>query len=156
MNGRMRTKRLLLLALTLVLATVLGTAGVSYAIINGEADGDRHPYVAAVGGLSNGEMFLCSAAAISPRILVTAAHCFETWASLYLLHLTLMVLRGPILKSSLDCGSPIVIFVLDANQALSSTRTMWQWLYWISVFPCLNMPNCRRRAWLIPWPWEPK
>lgn len=78
MKDNMRSRWLFLLAMTLVLATVLGTAGVSYAIINGEPDGDRHPYVAAVGGLVNGEMFLCSAAAVSPRILVTAAHCFET------------------------------------------------------------------------------
>ena len=78
MKDNVRSKRLFLLAVALVLAMVLATAGVSYAIINGEPDGNRHPYVAAVGGLVNGEMFLCSATAISPRILVTAAHCFET------------------------------------------------------------------------------
>jgi secreted trypsin-like serine protease len=78
MKDRTRSKRLFLLAVTLVLATVLGTAGLSYAISNGQPDDDGHPYVAAVGGLVNGEWFFCSAAAISPTILVTAAHCFET------------------------------------------------------------------------------
>lgn len=78
MKDKMRSKRLFLLAVTLLWTTVLGTAGISYAITNGQWDGDGHPYVAAVGGLVNGEMFLCSAAAISETILVTAAHCFQT------------------------------------------------------------------------------
>lgn len=78
MKDKTRSKRLFLLAVALVLATVLATAGVSYAIINGQWDDDRHPYVAAVGAPVDGGMLLCSAAAISRKILVTAAHCFET------------------------------------------------------------------------------
>ena len=72
MKDKMRGKRFFLLAVTLALATVLGTAGVSYAIINGEPDGDRHPYVGAV---NNGKYF-CSGSAVSPYLFVTAAHCF--------------------------------------------------------------------------------
>jgi hypothetical protein len=51
--------------------------GSATAIIGGQPDGENHPYVAAVGGLVDGEMMLCSAAAISPTLLVTAAHCFD-------------------------------------------------------------------------------
>ena len=78
MKDKTRSKRLFLLAVILVLATTLGTAGISYAITNGQWDGDGHPYVAAVGAPVDGGMLLCSAAAISPRVLVTAAHCFQT------------------------------------------------------------------------------
>ena len=52
------------------------SGGNAIAIIGGEPDGENHPYVAAVGGEVNGEMMLCSGAAISSTLLVTAAHCF--------------------------------------------------------------------------------
>ena len=42
------------------------------AITGGTPDGEHHPYVAFV---RNTE-FACTAAAISPTVLVTAAHCF--------------------------------------------------------------------------------
>lgn len=63
-------------------STFLGTIGVSYAITNGQPDGNGHPYVGAV---HNGVVF-CSGAAISPNIFVTAAHCFnysgeEVWVT---------------------------------------------------------------------------
>jgi secreted trypsin-like serine protease len=52
-------------------------SGHATAIIGGQPDGENHPYVAAVGGMVNGEMMLCSGAAISSTLLITAAHCFE-------------------------------------------------------------------------------
>ncbi len=63
-----------ILALTLVLSLV----GVASAITNGEPDGDNHPYVGiALGAATGGGYWVCSAAAISPTVVVTAAHCFE-------------------------------------------------------------------------------
>lgn len=59
-----------------LLATVLVTLipAPSGAIIGGEFDGNRHPYIgAAIGPGLN----LCSGAAISPTLFVTAAHCFD-------------------------------------------------------------------------------
>ncbi len=70
MEGKRRG--FLLLAI-LLLGTVLGTIEGSYAITNGQPDGNGHPYVGAV---HNGGVF-CSGSAISPRIFVTAAHCFN-------------------------------------------------------------------------------
>ena len=60
----------------LILGPIL-FAGSAIAIIGGQPDGENHPYVAAVGGLVGDEMMLCSGAAISDTLLVTAAHCFE-------------------------------------------------------------------------------
>lgn len=45
MKDNMSSIRLFLLAVALVLASVLATAAVSYAIINGQPDGGWHPYV---------------------------------------------------------------------------------------------------------------
>lgn len=47
-------------------------AGGAIGIINGQLDGNQHPYVGAV---NNGVNF-CSGALISPTVFVTAAHCF--------------------------------------------------------------------------------
>src|SRR5262249_52259115 len=54
-------------------AIALGVAAGASAIINGQPDGNGHPYV---GIVTNGP-FVCSGAAISPRVFVTAAHCFD-------------------------------------------------------------------------------
>jgi hypothetical protein len=51
------------------------TGAPARAIIGGEFDGNQHPYVAAVIGPNFG---LCSGTAISPTLVVTAAHCFES------------------------------------------------------------------------------
>jgi len=64
-------RKLLLAALAALLAA--GSAG---AIINGEPDGTRHPYVVALrltgpDGVPN----LCSGTLISPTVIVTAGHC---------------------------------------------------------------------------------
>jgi secreted trypsin-like serine protease len=48
------------------------TAATAQAIVGGEPDNGAHPYVAAI---SNGSE-ICTGAAISPTIVVTAAHCF--------------------------------------------------------------------------------
>ena len=44
---------------------------VAYGITNGQPDGERHPYVAMT---FNGS-FTCSGVAVSPKVIVTAAHC---------------------------------------------------------------------------------
>jgi hypothetical protein len=69
-------KGTIILGLTLIL--LLATVGVASAISNGQPDGDSHPYVGiALGAAAEGGYWVCSAAAISPTVVVTAAHCFE-------------------------------------------------------------------------------
>ena len=62
-----------LVVAAVVLTLLVGSVGIAYAITNGEPDGDGHPYVALV----YGPPWLCSGAAISEDVLVTAAHCFD-------------------------------------------------------------------------------
>src|SRR3712207_4169227 len=63
-----------------VLAGLLLTASPAGAIVNGAADGTRHPNV---GGLvndtqySDGTWLYCSGTLISPTVFLTAAHCGE-------------------------------------------------------------------------------
>jgi secreted trypsin-like serine protease len=54
------------------LAALVLTALPAQAIVGGEPDDGAHPYVAAI---SNGAT-VCTGTAISPTVLVTAAHCF--------------------------------------------------------------------------------
>jgi hypothetical protein len=63
------------LAVVLVVAMVmaLGSVSSAFAILHGQPDGNRHPYV----GLVTDFEFVCSGAAISPTLFVTAAHCFD-------------------------------------------------------------------------------
>lgn len=68
----------IILAMVVMLSLVL--AGSALAISNGQPDGDNHPYVGiAIGPVVGqpGYVWVCSAAAISPTVLVTAAHCFD-------------------------------------------------------------------------------
>jgi secreted trypsin-like serine protease len=65
----MRIRLLLVLG---ALAALLVTALPAHAIVGGEPDNGAHPYVVAI---SNGQG-VCSGAAISPTVVVTAAHCF--------------------------------------------------------------------------------
>ena len=65
-------RRAVLLLATIALS-VFAAGGVAQAIINGQPDGDRHPYVRLV----TDDEFVCSGAAISETVFVTAAHCFE-------------------------------------------------------------------------------
>lgn len=65
-------RKLLLAALAALL-----TAGSAGAIINGEPDGNRHPYVAVIGFLNpDGTRGpLCTGTLISPTVVLTAGHC---------------------------------------------------------------------------------
>ena len=65
-------RRVALVMLAMALALVMAS-GVAQAIINGQPDGNRHPYV----GLVTDEQYVCSGAAISPTVFITAAHCFD-------------------------------------------------------------------------------
>ena len=51
---------------------LLAAAGPSQAITSGELDNGAHPYV----GFARSLQSSCSATAVSPRLVVTAAHCF--------------------------------------------------------------------------------
>ena len=66
-------KRLLVLT---VLALALG-AGPAHAILNGEPDGNDHPYV----GMVSRPGSLCSGARISEHRFLTAGHCFAPGAT---------------------------------------------------------------------------
>ena len=58
------------------LVAALLTAGSAAAIINGEPDGDRHPYVVALGITTpDGGRFVCSGTLVSSTVVVTAGHC---------------------------------------------------------------------------------
>jgi len=76
-----RTGRRRMLGPTLIRTRLIATlafvlmAAPAGAIIGGEFDGTRHPYVGAVIGPNFG---LCSGTAISATLVVTAAHCFES------------------------------------------------------------------------------
>lgn len=63
--------RFIVLAATCV-AVVLGFTGSAGAIIGGTPD-NTHTYV----GMADNDVFVCTATLISPRIMVTAAHCFS-------------------------------------------------------------------------------
>lgn len=69
--------RKLLLAALAALAVLLA-AGSAGAVINGEPDGERHPYVVALGFIdaSTGRPgAFCSGTLISPTVVLTAGHC---------------------------------------------------------------------------------
>jgi secreted trypsin-like serine protease len=70
-------RRAVLLLATMALAILLA-CGVAGAIINGEPDGDGHPYVGAVvtdfGGVN---LPLCSGTLVSPTVFLTVGHCTE-------------------------------------------------------------------------------
>ena len=73
MKGTFKKNRKVLFPIIIVLVGLLGIAVPSHAITNGQPDGYRHPFV---GAANNGQVF-CSGVAISPKIFVTAAHCFR-------------------------------------------------------------------------------
>jgi secreted trypsin-like serine protease len=55
-------------------AMIVASTGSASAILNGVPDGNAHPYVGMVTDFES----VCSGAAISPTVFITAAHCFET------------------------------------------------------------------------------
>ena len=59
--------------LLLAMLVLLLSSSPTGAILNGQPDGTRHPYV----GLVTDFKFFCSGSAISPTIFITAAHCFD-------------------------------------------------------------------------------
>jgi hypothetical protein len=65
-------RRAVLVLATMALALLLAS-GVAGAIINGQPDENRHPYV----GLVTDTESVCSGALISPTAFITAAHCFD-------------------------------------------------------------------------------
>jgi hypothetical protein len=69
-------RRGVLLLVTMALA-ILAASGVAGAIINGQPDGNRHPYV----GWASTEEGACSGTLISPTVFLTAGHCTEAWGS---------------------------------------------------------------------------
>ena len=75
-------RRVVLMLATMALA-ILVASGVAQAIVNGEPDGNRHPYVGALvaefeGAGGETELLpVCSGTLISPTVFLTAGHCTE-------------------------------------------------------------------------------
>jgi hypothetical protein len=70
--------RFIVLVAAASLAVVLSFSGSAGAIIGGTPD-NTHPYV----GMADNGVFVCTATLVSPRIMVTAAHCFSDSTSVY-------------------------------------------------------------------------
>lgn len=68
--------RALLRLAALVGALMLVTASPASAVINGQPDGNRHPYV----GVAFTTETFCSGTLISPTVFLTAGHCTEAFA----------------------------------------------------------------------------
>ncbi len=66
-------------AVILSLVLVMAAAGLSYAITNGQPDGNRHPYVGLVvfEDTPGHPAWRCSASLLSPTKLLTAGHCTD-------------------------------------------------------------------------------
>ncbi len=60
--------------LATVTAMFFASTGSASAILHGQPDGNAHPYV----GMVTDFNFVCSGAAISSTVFITAAHCFDT------------------------------------------------------------------------------
>ena len=67
-------RRAVLLLATMALAILLAS-GVAQAIINGQPDANRHPYV----GMVYSDEGRCSGTLISPTVVLTAGHCTQAW-----------------------------------------------------------------------------
>jgi len=79
----MRSMRKSLIVVAVVFGLVLGSAGSTSAITNGQPDGDEHPYVGLVvfdvyvPDVGNVPAWRCSGALLSPTVLLTAGHCTD-------------------------------------------------------------------------------
>lgn len=69
--------RKLIGVLTLVLGLVALPALTAGAITGGEPDGEGHPQVGVISFYQGGTRFRCTAALVTPTVLVTAAHCTD-------------------------------------------------------------------------------
>ena len=65
------------LPLLLVVIVVIGTATSAQAIVNGQPDGNGHPYVGMV--FQTGSEAACSGTLVSPTVFVTAGHCMDNF-----------------------------------------------------------------------------
>jgi hypothetical protein len=75
----MKGTRKLTIAVVAVLAIVLGSVGIAYAITNGEPDAGRHPYVGLLvfDAAPGSPAWRCSGALIAPDVVLTAGHCTD-------------------------------------------------------------------------------
>lgn len=99
--------------LAAVVAALL-TAGGAAAIINGEPDGDRHPYVVALGiTTAEGGRPLCSGTLVSATVVVTAGHCTS-------------IAAGPVAvwNTAAIAGPPLAFGTAHTSPDFSPARTL--------------------------------
>jgi secreted trypsin-like serine protease len=71
-------------SLIIAVVAVLAWSGAASAITYGQPDGNRHPNVGALVGTFDGQTYpYCSGTLISPTVFLTAAHCGEDGAKVY-------------------------------------------------------------------------
>ncbi len=76
--------RKVLLAFAMMAVALLMAVGVASAITYGQPDGNRHPNVGALVGTFDGQTYpYCSGTLISPTVFLTAAHCDDEGARVF-------------------------------------------------------------------------
>ena len=71
----MKRQTTVLIAVAALIAALVLPATPALAIIGGEFDGERHPYVGALDLRPTGRRIPCSGTLISPTVFLTAGHC---------------------------------------------------------------------------------